>query len=70
MKILKPQKILFEKLEKIENLLEEVGKRDSINNINLENYKEEHIEINDITIEKSIIKNTDIINSNCAPSKW
>ena len=64
MKILKPQKILFEKLEKIENLLEEVGKRDSINNINLENYKEEHIEINDITIEKSIIKNTDIINSN------
>lgn len=64
MNILKPQRILFDKLTRIENLLDEMKENEKIDNIYLEDYKEENIEFNDITIEKSIIDNTDIINSN------
>ena len=64
MNILKPQKILFEKLKNIQNLMEEIRYTEEIENIKLENYREENIEINDISIEKSMINNTNIINSN------
>ena len=52
MNILKPQKILFEKLKNIQNLMEEIRYTEEIENIKLENYREENIEINDISIEK------------------
>ena len=64
MKILKPQKILFNTLNKSNNFLEETNKSDEISNIELEEYRTENIELNDITIEKSIISYTDIISSN------
>ncbi len=38
MNILKPQKILFEKLRNIENLLEEIKDIQEIENISLEDY--------------------------------
>ena len=64
MKILKPQKIFFAMLNKCDNLLEETDKSDEISNIELEEYRTENIELNDITIEKSIISYTDVISSN------
>ncbi len=70
MQILKPQKIFFDKLSKIESLINEINVNDKINNIILEEYKEESIEINDITIEKSVISNTNIINSNLSKNTF
>ena len=64
MNILKPQKILFGNLKKINDLLEEVKEKDELENIELNEYKAENIECNDITIEKSIINNTNILSSN------
>ena len=64
MSILKPQKILLENLNKIENLIEEIQKDDEIENIIIEDYKQEKIELTDITIKRAIINNTEIINSN------
>ncbi len=64
MNILKPQKILFGNLKKINDLLEEVKEKEELENIELNEYKAENIECNDITIEKSIINNTNILSSN------
>ena len=58
MNILKPQKSLFGQLNPINNLLDEIEENSKISNSILENYEQKNIEINDITIEKSIIKNT------------
>ena len=52
MSILKPQKILLEDFNKIENLLEEIQKHDEIENIIIEDYKQEKIEFTDITIKR------------------
>ena len=68
MNILKPQKLVLDKLIKTNNL-SNTEEDEKISNINLESFKKDNIELNDITIEKSIITNTEIINSNCAPSK-
>ena len=51
MNILKPRKILVDNLINIENLLDEITETKELENINLENYKESNIKINDITIE-------------------
>lgn len=56
MNILKPQKILFDKMIKIEDLLGSI-KENEINNIILDNYKKENIKTNDITIERAILNN-------------
>ena len=63
MNILKPQKKIFEKLNYIENILEETKNNDEFQNIEVNNYKKENIEFFDITIEKSKFNNTDIIDS-------
>ena len=52
MNILKPRKILADNLINIENLLDEIKETEKLENINLENYKESNIKINDITFEK------------------
>lgn len=64
MSILKPQQITLESLSKIEKPLEEIQKDDEIENIIIEDYKKEEIELTDITIKKAIINNTEIISSN------
>ncbi len=64
MSILKPQQITLESLNKIEKLLDEIQKDDEIENIIIEAYKKENIELTDITIKRAIINNTEIINSN------
>ena len=64
MNILKPQKKSSEKLIKIKDLLKEIETNEVVKNVNIENYKKENIIINDITIEHSIIVNTEITNSN------
>ena len=64
MNILKPQKILFDKLKSIEDILEELQNKDEVENINFKDYKNESIELTDITIRKAIFANVEIINSN------
>lgn len=64
MKILRPQKILFNNLKKINNLLDEIKNSHELNNIIIEDYKERDIEITDIEVEKAILNNTEIINGN------
>ena len=46
MSILRPQKILFKELRKVENILEEIKVNEELENIILENYKTENIEFN------------------------
>ena len=43
MSILRPQKILFSNLRKIDNLLDELSKSKELDNISIENYRDEHI---------------------------
>ena len=64
MNILKPQKMLFSNLRKINDLVEEIKNDEKLENINIENYKKENIELTDITIEKAIINNVEFISSN------
>ena len=45
MNILKPQKILFNNLTKIDDFVEEIEKDDEIENISIEDYKKENIEL-------------------------
>ena len=64
MNILKPQKILFDKLENVIDILVEFQKKDEIENVNFEEYKNENIELTDITIRKAIFTNIEITDSN------
>ena len=50
MKILKPQKISYDKLKKVENLLKELEENEKINNINLENYKQKNIQLKEMLV--------------------
>ena len=62
MSILKPQKILFKELRKVDNLLEEHEERDEIENITIDNYKKEKIEITNFTIRKAVINKIELTN--------
>lgn len=64
MNILKPQKILFEDTRKIEDLLDEINNDNEIENISIESYNKERIEIIDVTIRRSIINNISLICGN------
>lgn len=64
MSILKPQKMLFNNLRQIYNLLDEVKEIDELDNITIENYRETNIEFASITIKRAIINNTEILSSN------
>lgn len=64
MKIAKPQNIELENLIKIDNLLNMLKDEEEIENITIENKKEEKITCKDITIRKAIINKVEIIESN------
>ena len=53
MNIVRPQKILFNNLRKIENLVDEINAKEELDNICIENYIEEKLELIDIKIEKA-----------------
>lgn len=62
MNILRPQKILFNNLKRIENLNEEINIYKEIKNIYIENYREDNVDFTDVRIEKAIMNNVEIIN--------
>ena len=64
MSILRPQKILFSNLRKIDNLLDELSKSRELDNIAIANYKDENIEFTDLKVDKAIINNVEITNGN------
>lgn len=70
MNILKPQKILFNNLRKIENLIEEINICKEIDNVSVENYKEYNANFSMASIENILFTNSSLRNSTFQENKF
>ena len=68
MNILKPQKVLFDKLRIVENFETELKSDIELENISVENCFLENPRVYEVSIEKAVLKNVSIVGGNLEKS--